>query len=46
MDDLVQELNQLRIDRDAASRYYQLTLVESSRREEIILASIQQCCQQ
>ena len=46
MDKLVQEFNQLRIDRDAASREYQRTLDESSHREETILANIQQQRQQ
>ena len=42
MDNLIQELNQLRINRDEASRKYQRTLDESSRRECNLLAKIQQ----
>ena len=46
MDNLIQELNQLRINRDEASRKYQRTLDESSRRECNLLAKIQQQQQQ
>ena len=45
MDDLVRELNELRITSDEAARAYQRTLKESSRRERAILVDIQ-CRQQ
>ena len=40
MDDLVEELNRLRIDRDAAARAHQRTVDGSNRREREILATI------
>ena len=46
MDNLIQEIKQLRINRDEASRKYQRTLDESSRRECNLLAKIQQQQQQ
>ena len=42
MDELVDELNRLRIDRDAAARAYQRTVDESVRREREILDTIVQ----
>ena len=42
MDELVEELNRLRINRDEAARAYQRTVDESSRQERTILASIRQ----
>ena len=42
MDELIQELNRLRITRDEASRAYRRTIDETSRRERTLLAAIQQ----
>ena len=41
MDDLVRELNQLRVDRDEAAREYHRSMQESSSRERTLLVGIQ-----
>ena len=40
MDELIQELNEPRIEREKTSRDYQLSLSASNRRERSILVSI------